>query len=216
MYKIDLHTHSEASRDGSITTTQYHQVLEDGTLDYVAITDHNKIDFALELQKTLGNKVIVGEEINTKEGEVIGLFLTEKISRDMTVKETIRAIKKQNGIVYVPHPFETVRKGLPRKVIESIIDDIDVMEVFNGRAFFQNKGPEAATLARINNIPGMASSDAHGAKGLGTAYGVIHKPPTANNLADQLSTAKLIMKRPPLKTLLYPKANRIKKGWARD
>lgn len=216
MYKIDLHTHSVKSRDGSITEEQYAEIIENGVLDYIAITDHNHISFATNLQKSLGSKIIVGEEINALEGEIIGLFLTEKIPRDLSAKDTITAIKKQNGLVYIPHPFETVRHGISKKTLEAIIDDVDIMEVYNGRAVFQNKGPDAATAARIAEKPGTASSDAHGLKGLGTAYANIEKKPTAENLAGQLHTAKLAMKRPPLKTLLYPKINRIKKGWVRD
>ncbi len=216
MYKVDLHTHSAKSRDGSITEEQYAGIIENGVLDYIAITDHNHIDFATNLQKSLGSKIIVGEEINTLEGEIIGLFLTEKVPRDLSAKDTVKAIKKQNGLVYIPHPFETVRHGISKQTLDSIIDDVDIIEVYNGRAFFQNKGPQAATVARIAEKPGTASSDAHGLKGLGTAYANIEKKPTADNLAEQLHTAKLAMQRPPLKTLLYPKINRIKKGWIRD
>ncbi len=216
MYKVDLHTHSVASRDGGITSAQYRQIIEDGSLDFIAITDHNKIDQAIELHKALGDCIIVGEEINAYEGEIIGLFLNERVPRDMSALETAQAIKKQGGLVYIPHPFETVRRGIPKSTLEQIIDMVDIIEVFNGRAVFQNKGPEATTMARLNNKPGAASSDAHGVKGLSTAYSQIKHKPTINNLAQQLLTAHLTMNRPPLKTLLYPKANRIRKGWQRD
>lgn len=216
MYKVDLHTHSIASRDGGITPAQYRQVIEDGLLDFVAITDHNKVDQAIELRQVLGDAIIVGEEINAYEGEIIGLFLKERVPRDMSALETVQAIKKQGGLVYIPHPFETVRRGIPKDTIEQIMDHVDIIEVFNGRAVFQNKGPEAATVARLNDKPGAASSDAHGVKGLSTTYSQIKHRPTVDNLAEQLQTAHLTMNRPPLKTLLYPKANRIRKGWKRD
>jgi predicted metal-dependent phosphoesterase TrpH len=216
MYKIDLHTHSTNSRDGGITTQQYIDILEQNILDYVAITDHNHTSLAIYLHQKLGDKIIIGEEINTQEGEIIGLFLKQTIPRDMPVTKTIDYIKKQGGIVYVPHPFETVRRGISKDVLERIINDVDIIEVYNGRAVFQNKGPQATTFARIHDKPGTASSDAHGVKGLGCAYASIDKKPTAINLAQQLYTAKLNTQRPALKTLLYPKLNRIKKGWIRD
>lgn len=215
MLRIDLHTHSQDSPDGSITSEQYVHIFENGILDYIAITDHDSIKFATNLQKSLGDKIIVGEEITTSQGEIIGLFLNEVIRPGMSAADTVKAIKSQRGLVYIPHPFETVRKGISKQTLESIIDDVDIIETYNGRAFFQNKGPEAATMARISNIPGTASSDAHGMKGLGTAYANIEKEPTAANLPKQLQTAKLSMQRPPLKTLLYPKINRIKKGLKR-
>lgn len=216
MYKIDLHSHSIASRDGGITPTQYQQILEDGKLDYIAITDHNKIELATELHDALGNAIIVGEEINSTDGEIIGLFLKTKIPRDLSALETAQEIKKQGGLVYIPHPFETVRRGISNETMAKIIDLVDIIEVFNGRAVFQNKGPEATTVARLNNKPGATSSDAHGFKGLATVYSQIRKKPNVDNLPQLLHTAHHSMNRPPLKTLLYPKANRIKKGWKRD
>lgn len=216
MYKVDLHTHSIASRDGGITPAQYRQVIEDGLLDFIAVTDHNKIDQAVELHEALGDAIIVGEEINAYEGEIIGLFLKERIPRDMSALETVQAIKQQGGLVYIPHPFETVRRGIPKTTLEQIMDKVDIIEVFNGRAVFQNKGPEATTIARLNNKPGAASSDAHGFKGLCATYSQLKHKPTVDTLVNQLQTAHLTMNRPPLKTLLYPKVNRIRKGWQRD
>lgn len=216
MLKIDLHTHSVASRDGAITAQQYAHILSNGALDYIAVTDHNKIHFAIELQKKLGNHIIVGEEINTTEGELIGLFLKEKVPRDLSAKKTVAVIKAQGGLVYVPHPFETVRRGITKESLQNIIADVDIIEVYNGRAVFQNMGPQALTAARLNQKAEAASSDAHVAKGLGTAYSLIEDIPTAQNLAKQLAKGQLQTKRPPLHTLLYPKLNRIKKGWPRD
>ena len=216
MYKLDLHTHSTKSRDGGISSNHYAHVIDSGILDYIAVTDHNHVSMALELKKRFGSHIIVGEEVSTNDGEIIGLYLSKKIPKNMSAKKTVQAIKDQQGLVYIPHPFETVRSGISKKTLTSIIDDVDIIEVYNGRAIFQNKGPEAATAARIHNKPGMASSDAHGLKGLGTTYANIDYKPTHENLVKQLHTAKLSMVRPPLKTLLYPKANRIRKRWARD
>jgi predicted metal-dependent phosphoesterase TrpH len=179
MFKIDLHTHSVASRDGAISANKYKQMVSSRNLDYVAITDHNKISFAVELQKELGDHIIVGEEINTTDGELIGLFLSERIPRDLSAKETIKVIKAQGGLIYVPHPFETVRRGVTKETLESIMAEVDIIEVYNGRAVFQNMGPQALTAARLNQKAGAASSDAHGAKGLGTAYSIISDVPTA-------------------------------------
>ena len=74
MYKVDLHTHSQASPDGGIRPEQYAQALATEKLDFIAITDHDRIDFALGMQKALGNKIIVGQEITTSVGELIGLY----------------------------------------------------------------------------------------------------------------------------------------------
>lgn len=211
MYKIDLHTHSTASPDGGISSDQYIHAIDHSALDFIAVTDHNTIAMAVELQKMLGKKIIIGEEITTLHGEIIGLFLTETIAPHQTLKDTVAAIKAQGGVVYVPHPFETVRKGINPADLTTITDDIDIVEVYNGRAFVQNKGPEAITWARLRNKACAASSDAHGAKGLGSAYTIIDKEPTAKNLTNLVLHGKRNMERPPLRTLLYPKANRFKR-----
>ena len=215
MLKLDLHTHSSTSPDGAITMDQYARVIEDGTLDYVAVTDHDSIAHALELRKMLGDHIIVGEEITSSEGEIIGLFLRSAVPAHLTALETAQEIKRQGGLVYIPHPFETVRKGITAPTLDHIMELVDIIEVYNGRAVLQNKGPKAATTARLHSKPGAASSDAHGVKGLGTAYSAIKEAPTPKNLLSQLETAHLVMKRPPFKTLLYPKANRLKKRFVR-
>ncbi len=210
MIKVDFHTHSIASPDGGITPTQYESVLESGLLDCIAVTDHNRIDLALELHKKHGNKIIVGEEIMTSEGEIIGLFLKEPITPHMPAVATAKAIKQQGGIVYIPHPFETVRRGLNVETLNELVALVDIVEVHNGRAVFQNKGPQAAVWTKLHHKLRAASSDAHGLKGLGGNHTVVEKIPTAENFAKVLATGHLMTKRPPLITLLYPKANRLR------
>jgi predicted metal-dependent phosphoesterase TrpH len=215
MIRIDLHTHSTASPDGGIAVEQYRALLQDNVLDCIAITDHNSIDLALELHKELGNAIIVGEEIDTKQGEIIGLFLGEAIPRGLDLTEAITAIKSQGGIVYLPHPFETVRKGVQRKDLDNVTDLIDIVEVYNGRALAQNKGPEAAVWARLNQKAGAASSDAHGIRGVGTAYTTVAKLPTAQNFMKLMETGHLTMERAPIHSLLYPKLHRVRRALKR-
>lgn len=211
MFKIDLHTHSEASPDGGISFEQYEQILSDGTLNCVAITDHNSIDFAIGAHQRLGNKVIIGEEIMTTEGEIIGLFLRDTVLPGQTPEDTVRAIKSQGGLVYIPHPFETFRKGLHPQVIEALGAEVDIIEVCNGRAFVQNRSKQAVVWARINNIPGAASSDAHGVRGLGSTYTDIEAMPNKETLAELIKKGQLTTSRPNMRTLLYPKYHRTRK-----
>lgn len=211
MIKIDLHTHSTSSPDGGITPEEYARIIEDGVLDYIAITDHNTTDFAKQLHATLGERIIVGEEIMSRTGELIGLYLTNTIPPGMSALDTAKAIKAQNGVVYVPHPLETVRKGLDQESLEVIASYIDIMEVHNGRALFQNRGPQSHTWARLHNKAIAASSDAHGKRGLGHTFSVIGKKPTAKNLVELLSKPHVVVNRPPLHTLLYPKYHKVRK-----
>jgi predicted metal-dependent phosphoesterase TrpH len=211
MFKVDLHTHSVASPDGSTLLSHYKQVLESGLLDFIAITDHDHIDFALQAQTQLGERIIVGQEITTSAGEIIGLFLTKLIQPGLTPLETVEAIKSQNGLVYVPHPFETVRHGLSAQTLNEIADSVDIIEVHNGRAIFQNRGPQAAAWAKLHHRIRAASSDAHGRKGLGHAYTETQVSLNRNNFMDAVGRGRLITARPPLSTLLYPKLNRLRK-----
>lgn len=211
MVKLDLHTHSTASYDGGVSAQQYRDVLESGVLDCVAITDHNQIDFALDLHKELGNKVIVGEEIMTSAGEIIGLFLTKPVEPGLTPLQTVKKIKQQKGLVYIPHPFETVRKGMTAGEMDKIAKHIDIVEVINGRTFLQNRGPDALLWARMNHNPGAAGSDAHGLRGLGSTYSNVDKMPTRTTLPGLLKNVRYTYTRPKPRALLYPKYHRLRK-----
>lgn len=211
MIKIDLHTHSYTSKDGGISNNQYIDLVDNNTLDYIAITDHDTVDAALELHKILSDHIIIGEEITTKQGEMIGLYLKNLVEPHMSAHDTALAIKQQGGLVYVPHPFETVRKGLQKKTMDEIVDLINIVEVYNGRAVFQNKAPEALTWARLHKKSIAASSDAHGYKGIGRTYTTISEKPTPATLCGLLNSAYFSTKKPPATSLLYPKINRFKK-----
>jgi predicted metal-dependent phosphoesterase TrpH len=213
MVKVDLHTHSQASPDGSLTAADYRRMLETGRLDYIAVTDHNTAEFAIRLKAELGNmgeRIIVGEEIRTVDGEIIGLYLTETVPKMLTPQETIAAIRKQGGLVCIPHPFENVRRGMQRPALDTIAADVDIIEVHNGRAVFQNKSKAAYAWAALHGVAGAASSDSHAASGWGRTYTKIAEPPTRDNLLRQLAEAEYATGFPGLKAVLYPKFNRLR------
>jgi predicted metal-dependent phosphoesterase TrpH len=211
MAKIDLHTHSVGSPDGSLTADDYRKILGTSRLDYIAVTDHNTIAFAQKLNAQLGAQIVVGEEITAREGEIVGLFLTEKVKPGMSAADTVAAIKQQGGLVYIPHPFETVRKGLPPATLDAIAKDVDIVEIHNGRAFFQNKSKQAESWAAQHHVPGAASSDAHGWHGWGRTYTIVEQTPTRATLTKLLTTAAYHTGSPGLRGLLYPKLNRIRR-----
>jgi predicted metal-dependent phosphoesterase TrpH len=209
-YKIDLHSHSIISPDGGITATQYEAILEKGTLDAIAITDHNQTRFAKELHKTLGDRIIVGEEIKTKQGEMVGLYLTKTIPSGLSAKETAKKIHEQGGLVLIPHPFETLRKGIQKADLEKIHDDIDIIEVFNGRGRWRGKAHDATSFAKEYTIAGCANSDAHGYPGLGVTYSVISAKPERMTLRKLLEQGSLTQTYAPIWTFLYPAYHRVK------
>lgn len=215
MLAIDLHTHSEGSPDGSIDLPAYQYMLAKGSLDYIAVTDHDTIEMAQRLQRELGERIIVGQEIDTKEGEIIGLYLTKHVPAHKGAKATVHAIKKQGGLVYIPHPFETVRKGISLEALDEIAADVDIIETHNGRAMFQNMSDQATAWARLHEVATAASSDAHGKVGWGKTYSSISDVPTKDNLVGLLQHATLQREFVGWAGLLYPKLNRLRKRGAR-
>lgn len=207
MFTIDLHTHSQASPDGALTLADY----ERSPLDFIAITDHDRIDFALKAQAKLGNKIIVGEEITTSDGELIGLFLAQAIPPGLTAAQTIAAIKKQGGLVYVPHPFETVRKGVQKATLDAIAKDVDIIETHNGRAIFQNYGCHARAWVKEHKVAAASSSDAHGPYGWNRTYSYIAGRPIADTLPDLLRKTKKRLNGTVGLGILYPKINRLRR-----
>lgn len=185
---------------------------KNSTLDCIAITDHNRIDFALQAQKKLGKeKIIVGEEITTAEGEIVGLYLKQVIPAGLTAKETATAVKNQGGLVYIPHPFETVRQGIKMEVLESIKASVDIIEAPNGRSL-QSRDATALAWAEKNGVAVAGSSDAHRAKALGRTYTLLQEPIQKESLVTALLNGTTIYKKPRILDLTAPKYNRsIKK-----
>ena len=112
MYKSEFHVHTRYSKDSILSYWLLLLILKIKKINTVAITDHNEVAGALKYKdkfKKHGIELIVGEEIFTNKGEIIGLGLTTKIEPDLSPKETIKQIKEQNGIVYVPHPYDEKR-----------------------------------------------------------------------------------------------------------
>lgn len=210
-FKVDFHTHSSLSYDGGLTKSDYTKILQKRILDVVSITDHNDISFALQLKKEFGEKIIIGEEIESLDGEIIGLFLTKKISPGLSAKNTIRQIRLQKGLVYIPHPFERQRKSIQIEAFEINKKEIDVVEVFNGRSFGRSKNQNALNVAIDNNFGKAASSDGHCALGVGTAYTLTDALPEAKNILSLLKNATYSKKYPPILTYICPFINKIGK-----
>ncbi|KKQ34267.1 MAG: hypothetical protein US52_C0065G0002 [candidate division WS6 bacterium GW2011_GWA2_37_6] len=211
-YKIDLHTHSTLSKDGGVSAREYKRILESGKLHYVVVTDHNEIDFALELHKELGAHLIVGEEIKTKEGEIIGLFLTKKIEPFQSFEATLDQIHAQNGITYLPHPFDTRRSGVNEQVAAKFVDKIDIIERFNARIITPGVHTKIAEFNRNYKKPFAAGSDSHSVWEIGNTYTVIKSMPDKNNFVELLKSPELRTHRVGLRGFLAPTWNKFKKS----
>ena len=167
-----MHTHFDASPDSTTSVEEQAQGIRAARIDVVCATDHNTIEGALRLRDVArGFRVIIGEEIRSADGEIIGLFLDRVVPPDLTAEETISKIKEQGGLVVVPHPFSPTRPSpLIRAVLDRLWPQIDALEVINGRREFPADNRKAGEYARERRIPGAAGSDAHRASDVGRAF----------------------------------------------
>ncbi len=169
---VDLHMHTDHSSDCATPVDVLLATAREQGLGAIAVTDHNEISGALDARakaEEYGVKVIVGEEVMTgTQGEVIGLFLEEKIPRGMTLEATIAAIRAQGGLVYVPHPFDRMHSVPDYEHMLAVVEDLDAIEVFNPRIAIPAYNEEAVRFAAKYRIVGGAGSDSHVAQGLGS------------------------------------------------
>lgn len=160
------------SGDSTTTPDELVRAVEASGLDVLCITDHNAVAGALELVGTLPCRVVVGEEMRTARGELIGLFLTERVPMGLPPVETARAIRDQGGVVYVPHPFDPMRRNLAEDALEelAVAGLIDAVEVLNAKTSLAHLNDRAASFAREFGLLAGAGSDAHVPDALGAAY----------------------------------------------
>jgi len=170
-WKVDFHVHTCYSGDSLTSLEAVIEACRGRGLDKVAITDHNTIAGALALSEMAPDLVIVGEEIKTKVGEIIAYFLTEEVPKGLPLEEAIARVRQQGGVVGVPHPLDRLRReALGRTHLLSIIEQVDLLEVFNARTVFPADNRRALELAREHGLLATAGSDAHTPGEIGQAY----------------------------------------------
>ncbi len=202
---VDLHMHTDHSPDCATPVDMLLDTAKRVGLGAIAITDHNEISGALQARdRADGIKVIVAEEVKTADqGEVIGLFIEEKIPRGMTLQETIAEIRRQGGLVYVPHPFDRMHAVPDYEHLLDVVGDIDAIEVFNPRVAFSAFNEEAARFAAKYRIVAGAGSDSHVVQGLGSVKIRMRDFDGPEEFLESLRDADIVRKR---QSLLYVQA----------
>ena len=195
----DLHTHSRASFDSLASPASLVRTAASRGLTHLAITDHDRIDGALEARDRAaelapGLIVIVGEEIKTADGDLIGLFLDRAIEPGLTADETIAEVRRQGGLVGIPHPFDRFRGSLLRDAaMERLASLVDWVEGHNGRVAVGRGNERATEFALAHGLGRIAVSDAHSAFEVGVAYTAFDvDPSTPAGLLAALAGAELI------------------------
>ncbi len=214
MIDCDLHMHTDHSNDCATPVEVLLETAKDRGMGAIAVTDHNEISGALAAREAAerdgGIKVIVGEEVKTAEqGEVIGLFLEEKIEKGMTMAETIAEIRRQGGLVYVPHPFDRFHSVPDYEHLLGMVDQIDILEVFNPRVAFSGFNEEAERFAaKYRLVPG-AGSDGHVAQALGSVRIRLHDFDGPEEFLEAMRSADIVRKH---KNLVYVQALKWMQG----
>jgi len=169
-----MHMHSMWSGDATTTPDELASAVAETGIDVLCLTDHNTVNGALELAASgaLRCRIVVGEELRTAAGEIIGLFLTERLPFGLSPADAVTRIRDQGGLVYIPHPFDPIRHCLNEDALRGLAADggIDAIEVFNAKTSLQSLNRRAAEFAAEFGLPGGAGSDAHEPSAIGAAF----------------------------------------------
>jgi predicted metal-dependent phosphoesterase TrpH len=196
---IDLHVHTNYSKCALLKPTEIEAIALKRGLGCVAITDHNTIDGALEVYKQAKKiKVIIGEEIKTTQGEIIGYFLKEKITPFLSPEETVKEIRKQGGLISIPHPFDRLRSSrIKTEALEKILPDIDMIEDFNSRDILTGSDSGLIEKACQMGVVSVAASDAHLKAEVGKSYLTIEDFETVEDFLENIKKLKCLKRKSP-------------------
>ena len=197
MLRVDLHMHTDYSPDSETSPERLVARCLKMGLNCIAVTDHNTIEGALEVQRIAPFLVIVGEEITSSEGEITGLFLKEAVARGLPAVETARRIKEQGGLISIPHPFDRFRREvISRQALSELLPYTDIMEVFNSRNNLDADNRKAYEFAREHGLLTSGVSDAHTTLELGRTY--VEMPEfdgTPEGFKEALTQGKIVANR---------------------
>lgn len=216
LVRIDLHVHTRHSHDSAAPVESVLQRCRDNGLGLVAITDHDNIRGGLEArERAAGFPVIVGEEIKTARGDIIGLFLEEPVPPRLSPIETVKRVREQGGLVGVPHPFDRVRPtAMKARALLEILPWVDFLEGFNAHTVLSRDNRKGVDFAAGHSLPVVASSDSHSALELGRTYTEVpgeHLDGTPEGLMRAIRSGSCVGRRPNPLLLMAPGFAKIRK-----
>jgi predicted metal-dependent phosphoesterase TrpH len=195
--KLDLHNHTSFSADGAMSPAELLRAARASGLGYVAVTDHNSVEGALQAAALADAdpslpRVIPGIEISTADGDVIALYVLRPIPAGLPARETMALIREQGGLVYLPHPYDMLRRGtITSRVREEAGHEADIVEVLNGRALTPFSIRNSQRLALRHGKARGAGSDAHRAAEVGWAYVAVDGQPTRDDLVALVAAGQI-------------------------
>jgi predicted metal-dependent phosphoesterase TrpH len=179
--RADIHVHSKYSGLARLGFLRFPESVNEprdivkqaslAGLNQVCVADHNTIHGGLkakEHEKDFRSvEVIVGEEVSTRDGEILGLFLQEEVPKGLSAIETIERIRAQDGLVVSPHPFSKHVPALGLKVDLLNIDGLEVLNAGHVDGYANDKASQHAASGRWAQ---MGGSDSHSLNTIGCAY----------------------------------------------
>lgn len=170
LLRVELHCHTIVSHDSLMNPKRMLARCDQIGIDKVAITDHNSINAALACAEVHPERVIVGEEIQTNEGEILGYFISELIPPGLSPMETIQRLRDQGAVISIPHPFDSFRgNNWKSGTLLAIAPYVDAIEIFNARCVTDEPNQQAAAFAKAYQMLATVGSDAHYVWELGKA-----------------------------------------------
>lgn len=215
-WNVELHCHTWRSKDSLASPRSLLAACRRKGIHRLAVTDHNTLRGALESAALAPDLFIVGEEILTTEGELLGYFMTEEIPAGLTPQATIDLLRRQGAVISVSHPYDYARQGAWREdILRPLLPQLDALEAFNARTYSAGPNAQAAELARQAGLPGLAGSDAHAAFEIGRGLTQLAPFDDASSFRRSLATARLVRRRSPAWVHLVSRYAVLRKrlGW---
>ncbi|MBI3966112.1 MAG: PHP domain-containing protein [Chloroflexi bacterium] len=192
-WRVELHCHTHYSSDCAMSFEKLLQSAVDRKIDCLAITDHNRFAAGPLLQQIAPIPIILGEEIKSSHGEIVGLFLKEEIPRGLSPEDTLARIREQGGVSFVPHPFDRFRNSRLRedKVFE-LEDQLDAIETYNARVLLPTDNQRAERYAAERGLLQVSASDAHQPNEVGRSYLLMEPFDDAEGFRRSLKTSRRV------------------------
>jgi predicted metal-dependent phosphoesterase TrpH len=190
--RVDLHLHSHFSHDGQSSLQQLIERASECGIDRLALTDHNTVEGALELARIAPSLAIVGEEAKTREGEVIGLFITGRLPPYVRAEEVMDLVHSMGGLVYIPHPLDPHRSHFRAERMVELADRIDIIETHNPWCEAAANRAAAAMAQDLGKVA-ATGSDAHSAEELGRSWMEMDEYSGAADFLEKLRHARHVV-----------------------
>jgi len=187
---VDFHTHTEFSTDSLTSPSKLVAAAKRKGIDRVVVTDHNEIEGAFRAKEIDPEHIIIGSEIDTSEGEILAVFVTEAVPPGLPPMEVISRLRDQNAFISISHPFDPTRRGRWRvDALEKIVPLIDAVETFNARCFLPRYNWIAEKFAKKHGLLGTHGSDAHAAFEIGRGSLLLPHFSDSDSLKSSLTQA---------------------------